>query len=211
MTIQWLGHACFRIACGAYSIVIDPYGDGTVPGLPPLRVRANAVLCSHTHGDHGYTQAVTIVGAKAPSPFQVTRVESTHDDAGGAKRGMNTIHVLQAGGVRVAHLGDLGTMLTPEQMEAIGPLDAVMVPIGGYYTIDAKGAKAVVDALAAPVILPMHYRGEDFGFDEINTLEPFLAQYADIDYVGGDTIEITKGMRPAVAVLAYRGQRAGDA
>lgn len=172
MTIQWLGHSCFRIQSDGYAIVLDPYADGAVAGLPPLRTTANAVLCSHGHRDHSYVQAVALRDVDAPSPFTVTEIESAHDDVGGEKRGMNTIRVLEAGGMRVAHLGDLGTQLTDAQRAQIGPLDALLVPVGGYYTIDAEGAKAVVSALRPTVTIPMHYRTEAFGYPEIATLMP---------------------------------------
>ncbi len=204
MTIQWLGHACFRITSGDYAVVIDPYADGKVPGLRPLNVTANAVLCSHGHDDHNAAHLVKIVRPDAPSPFTITRVATAHDNAGGTLRGMNTIHVLGADGVRVAHLGDLGHPLTAEQIAAIGPLNAVMIPIGGYYTIDAESAKAVVDALKAAVVLPMHYRSEAFGFPVIGTLGAFTGLCDDVAFYDRDTIEIVPDMPPKVAMLTYQ-------
>lgn len=203
MKIQWLGHACFRLESGGYAIVLDPYEDGRVPGLLPLRLHADAVYCSHGHGDHAYVEAVTLITDDKPSPFTVEMVDSFHDDAGGALRGANTIHVLQAGGVRVVHLGDLGAPLTAAQLAAIGRTDVLMIPIGGHYTIDAHTAKAVADALAPRVVLPMHYRSDAFGFDVIGTLDPFLALMDNVRHYDGDTIEITADTPPQTAVLTY--------
>lgn len=107
MKLTWLGHSCFRVEYDDYAIVLDPYAPGSVPGLAPLDVEADEVLCSHEHGDHGYRAAVRLRPARRPSPFSVTRVASAHDDRGGSLRGPNTVHVLEAGGVRAAHLGDL--------------------------------------------------------------------------------------------------------
>lgn len=206
MQIQWLGHSCFRISQDGYAIVIDPYADGYVPGLRPLRLHAQQVLCSHGHRDHNAKEAVRLEGAARPSPFAVTRIASAHDGQGGALRGENTIHVLDAGGVRVAHLGDLGAMLTAAQVEAIGPLDAVLIPVGGYYTIDAETAAAVCRVLGPPVIVPMHYRSDAFGFDVLATVEPFLA-LADrpVMRYDTDTVDVTKTTPPQVAVPAYLG------
>lgn len=204
MTIQWLGHACFRLEAQGYAIVLDPYRDGTVPGLRPLRAMANEVLCSHQHDDHGYVQAVTLQKATQPSPFTVTRVDSFHDDAGGAKRGRNTIHVLEAGGIRVCHLGDLGHTLDDAQIHAIGRVDVLLLPVGGFYTIDAPTAKAVAASLGAQVIIPMHYRTDAAGLAAIDTLESFLDLCDTIDYAASDTVIIGTQERPRVLVLAYQ-------
>lgn len=204
MIIQWLGHACFRLEADEYSIVLDPYGHGTVPGLRPLDVTASEALCSHGHGDHNAASLVRLEAGGSASPFTVTRLACFHDGEGGALRGPNTLHVLEAEDVRVAHLGDLGHPLTPEQAAAIGRLDAVMIPIGGYYTIGPEEAKAVVDLLRPHVVLPMHYRSEAFGFDEIGTLEPFLSLFSRVERLPGDTLEITRHMARRVAVPAYR-------
>ncbi len=225
MKLTWLGHSCFRVEADGCAIVIDPYADGTVPGLRPLRPTANEVLASHGHDDHGAVDIVRIVPAKSPSPFRVTKILTAHDDQDGALRGPNVIHVLEAKGedslrnpsmapdssnqrrrceVRAAHLGDLGHMLTAAQIDAIGPLDALMIPIGGYYTIDAQTAKAVVDALAPTVVLPMHYRSDAFGFDVIDTADAFLRLMDPVTRYDGDAIEIVKGMPRQTAVLTYQ-------
>lgn len=203
MTIQWLGHSCFQLTSGSYSLVLDPYRDGSVPGLRPLRTRANAVFCSHLHEDHSYAKAVDLLPASTPSPFHMVKVESAHDEAEGNYRGMNTIHVLEAEGLRACHLGDLGSLLSPGQLAAIGRIDALMIPVGGFYTIDAQTAKAVADAIDPRVIIPMHYRGDAFGFDAIGTLEPFLALYGRIDRLDNDTIEIGSDETERVVVLTY--------
>lgn len=205
MTIQWLGHACFRITAENFAIVIDPYEDGYVPGLVPLDVSANAVLCSHAHGDHGAVHVVQLLDPLAPSPFSVTKIESVHDDQGGALRGPNTIHILQANGIRAAHLGDLGAMPSEGQIAAIGSPDVLMVPIGGHYTIDAAGAKAVCDALQPRVILPMHYRSDRFGFDVLGTLDAFTRLYDHAETLPGDTLEITRDAPSGVILPTYQG------
>lgn len=203
MIIQWLGHSCFRVESGGYSIVLDPYRDGKIAGLRPLRVSADAVLCSHDHDDHGYVQAVSLTGGGKASPFTIRRVQSAHDKEDGARRGKNTIHVLEAEGLRVAHLGDLGTVLTRQQVEAIGPLDALMTPVGGYYTIDADEAAQVVKQLNPRLILPMHYRSNRFGFPEISGLEPFTAQFAAVEWVDSDTVRLDASGPRGVVVLSY--------
>lgn len=172
MKITWLGHACFMLEEDGYRIVLDPYTG--VEGYPELDAEAHAVLCSHGHFDHAAADRVRLLPGRE-SPFTVRTVPCFHDDAGGALRGPNTIHVLTAGGVTVAHLGDLGHPLSPEQLADIGAVDGVLVPVGGVYTVDAAGAKAACDALAPRFAVPMHYRHAPYGLPNVGGVEPFLA------------------------------------
>jgi len=200
--ITWLGHACFKVSSGGYSIVLDPFADQYVPGFSNIREHANEVLCSHGHGDHNFTQGVTL-DPKAPSPFTVTTLDTFHDDQKGQLRGANRIHILDNGTLRVAHLGDLGCELEPEQKEALKGLDAVMIPIGGYYTIDAAQAKRLTDQLCPRVIIPMHYRSDSFGFDVLGTADAFTDQCEVVVEYPGNTLEITKDTQPHTALLRY--------
>ena len=131
MKLTWLGHACFLLERDGYTILLDPYTG--VEGYPPLRAAAHQVFCSHQHFDHNAVDRVEQLPARE-CPFAVREVPAFHDDQGGAARGENTIRVFSAGGVSAAHLGDLGHQLSAEQVEAIGPVDLVMVPVGGTYT-----------------------------------------------------------------------------
>ena len=173
MKLIWNGHSCFTLATEAGTLVIDPYEDGSVPGLSPLHLEADAVYCSHEHRDHGNRAAVALSGK--PCAVEVEELATWHDEVQGAKRGPNTMRIFSAEGLRVAHLGDLGCGLTPEQAEALSGLDALLIPVGGFYTIDAGQAKAVVDQLKPRVVVPMHYRGKDFGYEVIGPVEDFPA------------------------------------
>ena len=173
MNITWLGHSCFLIESGGWRIVLDPY---YVETYPALHVDADEVLCSHSHRDHAFLEAVTLSGRRcAESPFAVETVSTFHDEKGGALRGENTIHILRAEGLTVVHCGDLGHELGEEPLEKIRGCDALLIPVGGYYTIDALTAKKVADAAAPRVLVPMHYRFGAHGYPEIGTLEDFLA------------------------------------
>lgn len=205
MKIIWNGHSCFTLDTAQGRVVLDPYQDGSVPGLSPLRLTADLVLCSHEHRDHGARDSVTLSGRSAS--VQVEELHTFHDPEQGALRGPNIIRILSAEGLRVAHLGDLGCDLTPEQTERLTGLDALMIPVGGYYTIDAKQARAVVDALRPRVVIPMHYRGPSFGYDVITTLEDYLALCGEGDNVvryPGSTLELTKDTPAQTAVLTYQ-------
>ena len=202
MTITWLGHACFALESGGYRIVIDPYQG--VEGLPDISTDANAVYCSHQHGDHNYTAGVRLT-EKRPSPFTVREVPTCHDDQGGALRGPNTVRCFSAEGLTVVHLGDLGHVLTGDQAEAIGPCDALLIPVGGFFTIDAPTAKAVAAQLRPRVIIPMHYRFGSCGLPVIGTAEDFAALYPAgfVRHYDTATFQLLPGTAPQVAVLAY--------
>lgn len=202
--VTWLGHSCFKVQYGDYTLVIDPYKDNMVPGLSPLRVEADEVFTSHNHEDHNYVKAVKLKKPAAPSPFRVTRVRCFHDEAGGKKRGANDIHVFEGEGWRFAHFGDIGEVLDRDQLDQVGALDVAMVPIGGFYTIGPAEAKALVGQLKPRVVIPMHYRTKDFGFDAIGEIRDFLALCDDVRKYDGDTIEVTKETAQQTAVLSYR-------
>lgn len=187
VTIQWLGHSCFKLTWDDWSAVVDPYEDGSVPGLDNLQVSAIDVFCSHGHHDHGAAQVVKQIKMAAPAP-KITQVNSFHDSENGTKRGENIIRVFDFDGFKVAHFGDLGHVLSDEQVGRIGDVDVALLPVGGFYTIDAPTAKEVARQVRAKVIIPMHYRTDKFGFDVIGTLDEFTKLYDDVTYTGSDTV-----------------------
>lgn len=169
MKIEWLGHACFRLD---KSLVIDPYKTGSVPGINVLRTVANKVICSHQHADHSGVECVEIVPGKCD--FEIEEIPCWHDDQQGALRGPNTIFVIRKNGEKLVHLGDLGHFPTDEQLEKIKDADYLLIPVGGYYTIDAETAVKICLAANPKHIIPMHYRTTTYGYPELATIEPFL-------------------------------------
>lgn len=164
MQIRWLGHACFQITgAGGITILTDP-PDREV-GYPPVDVRADVVTVSHQHFDHnavsllpGKPQVVQEPGVHQVAGITFRGISTFHDSSGGRQRGKNLVFVFEVDGLKLCHLGDLGHTLDAAKVEEIGPVDILMVPVGGYYTIDAAAAKAVVDALGPRLVLPMHYK-----------------------------------------------------
>lgn len=200
ITVQWLGHACFKLTFGDWTCVIDPYENGSVNGLDDLQVSALEVFCSHGHHDHNAAHLVKQVRMIAPSP-DITQVDSFHDDAGGSKRGTNIIHVFEYEGLTLAHFGDLGHVLTQEQAEQIGPVDVALIPVGGFYTIDPQQAYQVAQQVEAKVIIPMHYRTAGFGFDVLAHIDDFTALCDNVVITGEDTIVIDANTPEMTAVL----------
>lgn len=209
--IKYVGHACFKLSYEGQSIVIDPYADGYVPGLGNVRESANAVYCSHGHDDHSYAAAVELNGGGEPN-FSVEEIVVPHDDAEGAKRGMNTIRVFTFGSLRIAHMGDTGRDLTEEETAMLNGLDCMMIPVGGYYTIDAETAKNIVAKTQPKVVIPMHYSGCGYGYELIGTVKAFTdltgetaLHYGDPEFsISGDTAPQIRVMRPAMLNVSVR-------
>ena len=167
MKLKWLGHSCFELTLSNGCVLVtDPF-DPSV-GYPMPNVRADAVLSSHGHYDHNYVEAVTGDPAVFNTPgvheirgAKVTGVMSCHDDAGGTKRGQNLIHLIETDGLRIAHLGDLGHLPdTDAQRAALSDLDVMLVPIGGFYTIDTPTAVKIIETFKPRCAVAMHFAND---------------------------------------------------
>ena len=213
MIIECIAHAEFLIELAdGYRIVTDPYNAET--GYPVHDIRADAVLVSHGHGDHsavenvkGWSVKIDRPGSYTLSPgVTVEAIPCFHDDVQGAKRGSNLIFVLKAEGLTVAHLGDLGHLPDADLAAKVGPVDILMIPVGGFFTIDADTAVDVVRLLKARVILPMHYRTEANAGWPIAPVDDFIAAMG----VKAETLRLLRvtaedlGLQPRLAVLERR-------
>jgi L-ascorbate metabolism protein UlaG (beta-lactamase superfamily) len=204
MTITWLGRACFKIVHDGYTIVIDPYTAAST-GYPELHVNADMVLVSHNHRGHDNVSAVKLSGTTRPCPFTIDKVVVGHDEANGNIRGMNTMHILEADGIKLVHAGDVGFYCNDGRLFAP---DVLMIGTGSFRTLPSYVLKDMADEMGANVIIPMHYHHGNYGNRRMCTLEEFTDLYegeVDVIKYPTDTIEITKGMPRQVAVLKYMG------
>lgn len=201
MKLSWLGHSCFLLESNGFRLLTDPYHD--VPGLPDIQEEADAVFCSHQHFDHAYLAGVHLLPGKEP-PFSIRTVETFHDPEGGSLRGKNTIHCFSAEGITVVHLGDLGHLLSPEQIRAIGPCDVLLIPIGGVFTIDPVEAKEIVEALSPSVVIPMHYRLGEIDFPELSCANEFISRFPSeqVHKYSGNTLSLTNNLSQEIALLS---------
>lgn len=208
MIIKWLGHSCFKIQVESQSVVIDPYADGSVAGYPDLRTESNIVLCSHLHKDHCAVENVKLLQSKYDSPFSIETINSFHDNKLGKIRGDNLIHIITVQDYyKVVHLGDLGHMLNEEQIQKIKNCHILMVPVGGYYTIDAKQAYQLVEAVNPKVIIPMHYRDGQYGYDNLDTVDQFTKYFDKVLYLTTDTIEYSDELDGEVVIFDFENSR----
>ena len=174
MKIAYNGHACFSITSGGYTIILDPYSPGSVPGYRNLDESANQVLCTHEHGDHNAREVVHSA-PDTPCPFDISTLSTWHDNAGGTLHGSNTIYLLKAEGMTVVHLGDLGCALTESQIDAVRHCSVLLIPVGGHYTINGEEATRIIQQTEPDLVIPMHYSGKGFGYDVIAPLSSFLS------------------------------------
>lgn len=180
MTITWFGHSCFRIEAkeglstgsGQVSILIDPFSRDI--GLKPPRIKDDLVLITHNHYDHNNIEGAdlqTTMVIDGPGEYErkgiyVKGIFSYHDKTRGQERGLNTIYVIKAEDITVCHMGDFGQDKFEEhQLDDIGDIDILMLPVGGKYTIDYKEAVDMVSQIEPKVIIPMHYKIKDLNLD----------------------------------------------
>lgn len=183
MDIYPLGHSSFRIKGKAATVVTDPFDPAMVGLKFPKVESADLVTVSHGHPDHNH---VSLVGGtpfviSGPGEYEVAGVTvvgygSFHDDKKGEERGKNTIYKMTVDGIRIAHLGDLGHKLSEELVDKLGDVDILLLPVGGFYTVDAAAAVEVVAQIEPLVVIPMHYKREGMGkgFEEVEGVDKFL-------------------------------------
>jgi len=173
MKIRYYGHSCFTVSSNGYTIAVDPY-NSMVPGYPELHLSAEKAYCSHEHGDHNYTEAVDIMKSGVEDPFSITEISVPHDHDGGRKRGMNTIRIFEAEGKRIVHFGDIGCIPSEDVFAQIKEADAILIPVGGYYTIGPEEAADIAKKAAPKLVIPMHYKKGNVGLPVIAELNEFI-------------------------------------
>lgn len=212
MLLTHIGHAEFRIETeGGVRIVTDPFDASC--GYPLKQIEADVALISHQHHDHNAVENLTgdpamidREGSYEPRPgVRVTAIQGFHDEVQGAKRGTTLLFLIKTEGLRVVHLGDLGDRLNPEQEEILQSPDILMIPVGGFYTIDGDQAAETAERLHARIILPMHYKTQYNADWPISGPEVFLKHFQEADICrGAEALRVARGdlsCHPRVVLL----------
>jgi L-ascorbate metabolism protein UlaG (beta-lactamase superfamily) len=201
MEISWLGHSCFRIKGAHATLITDPYsaGLGYSLGKPTARI----VTVSHNHPGHCYSdgvggqpKVVSQPGEYEINDVLIIGIATFHDGEGGRKRGKNIVYLMEIDEVAVCHLGDLGHVLTNEQIEDIGNVDVLLLPVGGVSTLNAPMAAEVVRQLEPKVVIPMHYKTPALN-RELEPVDRFLKEIGAKQLTSQPKLSISKSNLPA--------------
>ena len=206
MKLEWIGHACFKMTAQDGTVVItDPYDESV--GIDMIPLNADLITMSHAHHDHCETamiegnpiiargqEAVHVGGITASAAL------SYHDDARGKMRGENVIRIFEIDGLRIVHMGDQGCMPDAAVLKAISDADIMLIPVGGTYTVDAQGAKAIIEAAKPACVVPMHVKTKRCPYP-IAPVSEFLKAMGAQDAQAVGSIELEKGHVPQGVLL----------
>jgi L-ascorbate metabolism protein UlaG (beta-lactamase superfamily) len=230
-SLTWFGQSCFLLQTKAGTrVVMDPI-PAAIGYTPPTDLKADVVTVSHEHPDHNNVALVGGAGKQAAPKIlrgltedkkdwvkvkervkdvQIRSVGVFHDDQQGKQRGLNTVFVFETGGLKIAHLGDLGHLLTDAQLKEIGPVDVVLIPVGGFFTIDAAQATRVLEQLKPrTIVVPMHYKTDVLVIKELAPVDAFLQGKATVRRETGNVLSLAPGKKgkpgePEIVVLNYK-------
>ncbi len=216
MKIKWYGHAAFLITTAkGVRIIIDPYQPGAFGGAlsyGKITDEADIVLSSHEHDDHNYTKDIkgnfTFInkqGTYDEKGVKIKAIPTFHDPSKGSERGKNLIFLIDADDIKLAHAGDLGHTLDGAAIREIGKIDILLIPIGGFYTIDAEEATKVVGDLKPLITIPMHFKTEKCDFP-ISFVEEFTKGKKGVRDTGKTEVDFSRSTLPAqgeIVILRY--------
>lgn len=223
LTITYYGHACFRIAFdNSYSIIIDPFSSN----YPIPKTQANLIISTHEHNDHYNpnflnTPSELIIGTKNNGKdwvlfnkkidnIRIWNIPVYHDKTNGSQRGKNSIIVIETEDLKLAHMGDLGHLLTQDELNKLQPLDIAFIPVGGFYTLDIKDVITLIKVLKPKIVIPMHYKTEYTQNWPISSLNDFMVEAEKnfkVIQLKSNTIKIVKEELPKeteIWILNYK-------
>jgi L-ascorbate metabolism protein UlaG (beta-lactamase superfamily) len=208
MKVKWLGHACFLLTSrDGLRVITDPYSVGGGINYSPIKESADVVVVTHDHGDHnnvsaiqGKPEVVKGSGTKAARGIQFKGIPTFHDTCQGRERGTNTVFRFTMDDVTLCHLGDLGHVLSTDQVKEIGAIDVLFIPVGGLFTIDAATANDVCEQLKPQVIIPMHFKTPKCAYP-IAGVDGFIKDKKNVRKVAGSEVQFECGKLPPAAEI----------
>lgn len=213
MKIKWLGHSSFLLTeSTGLSVLTDPF-DPNMVGYGYEAQKADIVAVSHDHDDHNflkgvaeYKELINSIGKYEHNGIHIAGFPSCHDDRDGKLRGKNIIYKFGMDGVSICHMGDIGEACSPELIERLIPVNVLLIPVGGNYTVDAEMAKEYVDRLMPDIVIPMHYKIKHCELD-IDKVDQFLRLFdsdditEDVDELELDRTDFDEGSNTKVVVM----------
>ena len=200
MEITWLGYSCFRLKGKNITVITDPYPPGLGYNLD--KPSARIVTVSHSHPNHSYTQAIggdpkviSRPGEYEIGGVLIIGVATFHDAESGSRLGKNNVFVIEIDDINICHLGDLGHPLTTRQVEEIGNIDILLVPVGAGSTINASQAAGIVRNLEPRIVIPMHFKTPELKV-EMETAEKFLKEMGITSLTPQAKLNVTKSSLP---------------
>ncbi len=220
LTLRWFGHAFFLVTSSdGVRVAMDPFGD---IGYPVPEVAAEVVTVSHEHGDHNVAERLTdpaaILRGLKPGgadwnsisydlrDVRITALPAYHDSVEGRKLGLNTIFIMESGGLRLAHLSDVGHTLSEATLEAMGRIDILLVPVGGRFSIDGRQAREIMARLRPRITVPIHYKTmvtADWPIEDESTFLVGLENVKRPDALAVSITPETLPARPEVWIMRY--------
>jgi L-ascorbate metabolism protein UlaG (beta-lactamase superfamily) len=211
MKIKYYGHAAFLVTSDqGIKLITDPYEPGAFGGqlsYGKIIDKADIALVSHDHADHndtaslpGPVEVVKGTGPKTVKGISLKGIPTYHDPSKGSERGTNTIFTFSVDGLQICHLGDLGHTLSQKELSDVGAVDILLIPVGGFFTLDAKEAAQVADQMKPKVIIPMHFKTEKCAFP-IAPVEDFLQGKSHARRAGTSEISFSKETLPPQAEI----------
>lgn len=185
MDIKYFGHSAFFIRSKDAKVVTDPF-DPKMTGIKFPKTEADIVTISHQHKDHNFKEGIsgTPLFSEMPGEYEkngvrITGYQTYHDKKKGEERGENVAYKIEADGISILHCGDLGVVWDDSFIDQLGEVDVLMVPVGGFYTVDANEAVELVKKIEPSLVIPMHYKTAKHSKDaEISPVDEFLKKMA---------------------------------
>jgi L-ascorbate metabolism protein UlaG (beta-lactamase superfamily) len=214
VSLEFLGHACFRIdSPEGFTLLMDPYPSSI--GLAPPAVSNHVVTSSHPHADHSFLDAGSnhsvILKGIHPEPdgklvrhvplkakvydFSITSLPSSHNTTETPQAGPNSIFLIETGGLRIVHLGDLGHTPAPEVLQTLEPVDVLLLPVGGIVTLDLEEAHNLIERLKPRLVIPMHYRVPGLIYP-LGHLDSFLDGRYPVRHLRESQLALTRSSLP---------------
>jgi L-ascorbate metabolism protein UlaG (beta-lactamase superfamily) len=212
MKLKYLAHSSFLLTSSSgIRIVTDPYSIGADFRHKPVNEPADIVTVSHDHGDHnavstvpGSPDIIRVDGTTQSKGITIKGISTYHDESEGKQRGKNIVFCFSIDGINVCHMGDLGHMLDSAQIKELGDVDVLLIPVGGFFTIDAATATKICDDLKPGIIVPMHYKTQEKDLP-IAGVEDFIAGKKNVEQMAKSEVQIEKDKLPdstAIYVLS---------